>query len=62
MQASGAALLAEYEGQVAAHAETCSALEKALAAHAAEAAEAARLQQLAEQLRATEARLKVGAE
>lgn len=59
MQASGQALRAEYQHQVAAHMETCHALEKALAAHAAEAAEAERLQQLTAQLQAAEAHLEV---
>lgn len=62
LQASSAALRAEYEGQVASHLSTCGALEKALAAHGAAAAEAARLQQLKDQLHATEAQLKVSGE
>jgi hypothetical protein len=52
-------LRVEYESQVAAHAGTCVALQEALAAHRAKAAESARLLQLVDQLRATEARLKV---
>lgn len=52
-------LRVEYESQVAAHAETCARLQDAVAAHSAQAVESASLLQLVDQLRATEAQLKV---
>lgn len=58
-QSCSAVLRVEYEGQVAAHAGTCAALQEALAAHNGAAAEAARLQQVVDQLRTAEAQLKV---